>query len=299
MLAWAHNETSTGVMTPVAAPRRAPTDALVADRRDIGRRRPAGRRSPRPTPTTSRRRRASRSDGGLWLALLSPAAQERIAQLHGSAALDPAVPLAADGARELAQRPDLQHAGGRDAVPARRPDRWMLANGGLEWCLARTRASSEHLYGWAQRRRLRDAVRGTTRPSARWSSARSTSTTRVDAARRRRRAARQRDRRRRAVSQARPQPAAHRHVPRRRDRRRAGAHRLHRLGRREGRAVSARAERAPAPGSPAGERQRVLVKEKIGDSGVALLREHFDVDLGDRLDATRSSASGSATTRAS
>jgi D-3-phosphoglycerate dehydrogenase len=30
----------------------------------------------------------------------------------------------------------------------------------------------------------------------------------------------------------------------------------------------------------AGERLKVLVKEKIGDSGVALLREHFDVELG-------------------
>jgi len=30
----------------------------------------------------------------------------------------------------------------------------------------------------------------------------------------------------------------------------------------------------------AGERRRVLVKEKIGEPGVALLREHFDVDLG-------------------
>src|ERR1700758_5396362 len=29
-----------------------------------------------------------------------------------------------------------------------------------------------------------------------------------------------------------------------------------------------------------GARLRVLVKEKIGDSGVDLLREHFDVDLG-------------------
>ena len=27
--------------------------------------------------------------------------------------------------------------------------RWMLDGGGLEWCVARTRASSEHLYGWA------------------------------------------------------------------------------------------------------------------------------------------------------
>jgi len=31
---------------------------------------------------------------------------------------------------------------------------------------------------------------------------------------------------------------------------------------------------------PAGERPKVLVKEKIGDSGVALLREHFDVEVG-------------------
>ena len=29
----------------------------------------------------------------------------------------------------------------------------------------------------------------------------------------------------------------------------------------------------------------MLVKEKIGDSGVALLREHFDVDLGFDWDA--------------
>ena len=27
----------------------------------------------------------------------------------------------------------------------------MLDGGGLDWCVARTRASSEHLYGWAER----------------------------------------------------------------------------------------------------------------------------------------------------
>jgi D-3-phosphoglycerate dehydrogenase len=37
----------------------------------------------------------------------------------------------------------------------------------------------------------------------------------------------------------------------------------------------------PGPaGAAGGERLKVLVKEKIGDSGVALLREHFEVDLG-------------------
>ena len=78
-------------------------------------------------------------------------------------------------------------------------------------------------------------------------------------------AARQRHRRHRALPQARPQPAADRDVPRGRARRRRGADRLHRLGdreRRRGRAV------------------KVLVKEKIADTGVDLLRENFDVDLG-------------------
>jgi D-3-phosphoglycerate dehydrogenase len=37
---------------------------------------------------------------------------------------------------------------------------------------------------------------------------------------------------------------------------------------------------APVEAKSAGQRPRVLVKEKIGDSGVNLLREHFDVDLG-------------------
>ena len=55
---WAHNETSTGVMVAGRAP-GGDGDALVADRRHLGRRRPAGRRRARPTPTTSRRRSAS------------------------------------------------------------------------------------------------------------------------------------------------------------------------------------------------------------------------------------------------
>ncbi len=44
--AWAHNETSTGVMVPVERVAGADDGALVADRRDVGRRRPAGRHRP-------------------------------------------------------------------------------------------------------------------------------------------------------------------------------------------------------------------------------------------------------------
>jgi D-3-phosphoglycerate dehydrogenase / 2-oxoglutarate reductase len=38
-------------------------------------------------------------------------------------------------------------------------------------------------------------------------------------------------------------------------------------------------ETAPGPAT-AGERPKVLVKERIGDSGIELLREHFDVEIG-------------------
>ncbi len=44
--------------------------------------------------------------------------------------------------------------------------------------------------------------------------------------------------------------------------------------------MSATAPDTASARAGAGERPRVLVKEKIGDSGVALLREHFDVEVG-------------------
>ena len=55
--AWAHNETSTAVMAPVAAGRRRRLPR--ARRRHLRRRWPARRPRPRSTPTTSRRRSAS------------------------------------------------------------------------------------------------------------------------------------------------------------------------------------------------------------------------------------------------
>ncbi len=57
--AWAHNETSTAVMAPVVRPAGCRRGRAGAGRRDLGRRRPAGRPRPRSTPTTSRRRSAS------------------------------------------------------------------------------------------------------------------------------------------------------------------------------------------------------------------------------------------------
>ncbi len=151
-------------------------DALVADRRHLGRGRAAPRRSTRPTPTTSRRRRASAPTAACGWRCSALRRRSGSAELARVGSLDPGVPLADDRARELAQGPDLQHARRRHAVPARRPDRLDARRGGLDWCVARTAPRSEHLYGWAEAQRSRRRS-WPSRRTARWSSARSTSTT--------------------------------------------------------------------------------------------------------------------------
>ena len=122
VLAWAHNETSTGVMVPVVRPEGATADQLVVIDATSG----AG-----GLPVDVREadayyfapQKSFAADGGLFLALLSPAALERVAELDRVGPLDPAVPVAGHGRRQLGQGPDLQHPRRRDALPARRADR--------------------------------------------------------------------------------------------------------------------------------------------------------------------------------
>jgi phosphoserine aminotransferase len=91
------------------------------------------------------------SDGGLWLALLSPAAIERIAELDGApdrwqpAFLSLATALENSRRRQTYNTPALA-----TLILLRDQVEWMLAQGGLEWCVGRTRQSSSHLYGWAE-----------------------------------------------------------------------------------------------------------------------------------------------------
>ena len=75
---WAHNETSTGVAAPIK--RIAGTKeqgALHADRRHQRRRSAAGRHQPDRCLLFLSTKKPSGSDGGLWIAVLSPAAIER------------------------------------------------------------------------------------------------------------------------------------------------------------------------------------------------------------------------------
>jgi phosphoserine aminotransferase len=89
------------------------------------------------------------SDGGLWFALMSPAAIERAAQIKESGRWIPDfldLQTAIDNSRldQTYNTPALATI----FLMAEQVD-WFNANGGLDWCVARTSESSGVLYDWA------------------------------------------------------------------------------------------------------------------------------------------------------
>ena len=145
-----HNETSTGVMMPVERPAGTDAGALVVVDATSG----AGGLPVDPTEFDAyyfSPQKCFASDGGLWLALLSPAALERVARIASSGRWVPAsydLSIALDNSTkdQTYNTPSLATV----FLMAEQVD-WMLAQGGLDWAVARTADSSSRLYAWAQR----------------------------------------------------------------------------------------------------------------------------------------------------
>src|SRR5436190_5405530 len=148
-LAWAHNETSTGVMLPVDRPEGS-SDSLVLIDATSG----AGAL---PVDVSHADvyyfapQKAFAADGGLWLALLSPAAIARIEELDGAggdrwqpAFLSLAVALENSRKDQTYNTPAVATL----FLLADQID-WLLEGGGLEFGISRSRASSDNLYAWA------------------------------------------------------------------------------------------------------------------------------------------------------
>ena len=146
--AWAHNETSTGVMAPVK--RVADDGSLVLIDATSG----AG-----GLPVDLAEvdcyyfapQKSFASDGGLWLALMSPAALARADEIAASGRWIPAffdLPTAIDNSRknQTYNTPSLA-----TLFLMREQLAWMNGNGGLAGMVARTTASSDTLYGWAEK----------------------------------------------------------------------------------------------------------------------------------------------------
>jgi phosphoserine aminotransferase len=147
VIAWAHNETSTGVMMPVERP---DGDGLVlVDGTSAAGGLPLDARQADVYYFAPQKNFAA--DGGLWLALLSPTAQSRIEELGSGQ--DRWIPESLSLATALDNsRKDQTYNTPAVATLFLLADQieWMLAHGGLDWCVGRTTESSQHLYGWAE-----------------------------------------------------------------------------------------------------------------------------------------------------
>ena len=146
--AWAHNETSTAVMAPVR--RVADDGSLVLIDATSG----AGGLPVDLSQVDAyyfAPQKSFASDGGLWIALMSPAALERAASIAASDRWIPAffdLPTAIDNSAK--NQTYNTPAVGTLFLMAEQLD-WMNGQGGLDAMVARTTASSDALYGWAER----------------------------------------------------------------------------------------------------------------------------------------------------
>ncbi|CAM3043965.1 phosphoserine transaminase [Corynebacterium gottingense] len=150
VVAWAHNETSTGAMVPVTRP---DTDALVLIDATSG----AG-----GLPVSMQDadiyyfspQKCFASDGGLWLAAMSPAALDRIAEVKASNRFIPAfldLQTAVDNSRK---NQTYNTPAVATLLMLAEQVSWMNANGGLDGMVERTSANAQALYGWADAHEL-------------------------------------------------------------------------------------------------------------------------------------------------
>jgi phosphoserine aminotransferase len=147
LYALTHNETSTGVAMPVRRPAPEGITAVDATSAAGGLRVDPGEFdvyyfSPQ---------KCFASDGGLWVALVSPAAVERIDRIAGS---DRYIPPSLDLRRALdnSRKDQTYNTPGLASLflMVEQMD-WMLDNGGLEWAAGRCDHSSDVLYTWAEK----------------------------------------------------------------------------------------------------------------------------------------------------
>jgi phosphoserine aminotransferase len=155
VVAWAHNETSTGVMLPIVRPEGSDGALVLIDATSAAGGLPV--QAEQSDAYYFAPQKGFAADGGLWLALLSPAAIERIGQIDADRPTTGAarwIPESLSLSTALENsRKDQTYNTPAIATLFLLADQvdWMLERGGLEAMVARTSASSQRLYDWAQR----------------------------------------------------------------------------------------------------------------------------------------------------
>lgn len=148
VIAWAHNETSTGVAVPVTRPEGAADKLIVIDATSGAGGLPVDINDVDAYYFAPQKNFAS--DGGLWLAIMSPAALARVEAIKESGRWVPeflSLPIAVDNS--LKNQTYNTPAIGTLLLMAEQLD-WLNGNGGLDWAVKRTADSSQRLYSWAE-----------------------------------------------------------------------------------------------------------------------------------------------------
>ena len=143
-----HNETSTGVAMQLTRPAGIGDALVIVDATSA-----AGGLAWSPSEVDVyyfAPQKSFASDGGLWIACCSPRAVERIESIAASGRWTPAsldLKIALDNSRadQTYNTPAIATIFLLDQQL-----QWMLAQGGLSWCAARTAESASIIYNWAQ-----------------------------------------------------------------------------------------------------------------------------------------------------
>ncbi|MDK7199834.1 MULTISPECIES: phosphoserine transaminase [Corynebacterium] len=150
LIGWAHNETSTGTMVPVTRPAGSEGQLVAIDATSGAGGLPVDMFQADVYYFSPQKCFAS--DGGIWLAAMSPAAIDRIEKINSSDRFIPAflnLQTAVDNSRKN-QTYNTPAVG--TLLMLADQVKWMNANGGLDGMVARTTESSSHLYNWAENR---------------------------------------------------------------------------------------------------------------------------------------------------
>lgn len=148
LYAWPHNETSTGVSTPVTRIDGDPGALTVIDATSA-----AGGIDFSITQADVyyfAPQKNLGSDGGLWFAAVSPAAIERIERIAASGRYIPEFLSLKNAVDNSRLNQTLNTPAIATLVLLEAQLEWIVSQGGLQWADARTRESSQALYDWAE-----------------------------------------------------------------------------------------------------------------------------------------------------
>lgn len=148
LIAWAHNETSTGVAVPAGRPQGSGSALIAIDATSAAGGLPVNIADTDVYYFAPQKNFAG--DGGLWIALMSPAALARVEAVTGSGRWVPeflSLPIAIENSvkNQTYNTPAIATL----ILLAEQID-WLLDNGGLDWATKRTADSSSRLYSWAE-----------------------------------------------------------------------------------------------------------------------------------------------------